>query len=184
MDALLKLIKLLLAEPNTCLKTKYCFQKYFKKLFPHLRSKRHYYYALCSGPLTDNDIPCHGEKNVKFFIMSDLEKLLMQVKVWCVTSLSGVYLVLVIKFVYYFLDTTFWKHLKKPRNSQTGTVVDISGGKEYKLMLESGGFSDQVVNPANITVTLNTDGVAIFRSSSTNIWPLLLIVNELPPVVR
>lgn len=35
-------------------------------------------------------------------------------------------------------------------------------------------------NPANISLTWNTDGVVIFKSSKFNIWPFYFIVNELP----
>ena len=38
--------------------------------------------------------------------------------------------------------------------------------------------------PYNISVKLNTDGVAIFRSSQFGVWPLFLLVNELPPAIR
>ncbi|CAH3170223.1 unnamed protein product, partial [Pocillopora meandrina] len=38
--------------------------------------------------------------------------------------------------------------------------------------------------PYNISVKLNTDGVAIFHSSQFGVWPLFLLVNELPPAMR
>lgn len=36
----------------------------------------------------------------------------------------------------------------------------------------------------NLSVKLNTDGVAIFRSSQFGVWPLFLLINELPPSLR
>ena len=33
-------------------------------------------------------------------------------------------------------------------------------------------------------LTLNTDGVAIFRSSKTSVWPVWLVINELPKGMR
>ena len=36
----------------------------------------------------------------------------------------------------------------------------------------------------NISLTLNTDGVAIFKSSKNSLWPVWLVINELPPTER
>ena len=44
--------------------------------------------------------------------------------------------------------------------------------------------SSFVSSPGNITMVVNTDGVQIFRSSKFFVWPLWLIVNELPPTER
>ena len=56
-------------------------------------------------------------------------------------------------------------------------VMVHSTKKEFK----PGGFLSE---PYNISVKLNTDGVAIFRSSQFGVWPLFLPVNELPPAMR
>lgn len=37
---------------------------------------------------------------------------------------------------------------------------------------------------ARIVTLFNTDGVALFRSSTTDIWPVFLAVNELPPHMK
>lgn len=34
--------------------------------------------------------------------------------------------------------------------------------------------------PANVSLLINTDGVAIFRSSKVSMWPIWVIINELP----
>ena len=39
-------------------------------------------------------------------------------------------------------------------------------------------------NENNITFTWNLDGVPLFKSSKMNIWPLYLIINELPYSLR
>lgn len=36
------------------------------------------------------------------------------------------------------------------------------------------------VRYGNISFTLNTDGVLIFKSSKFSIWPVYLMINELP----
>ena len=35
-----------------------------------------------------------------------------------------------------------------------------------------------------ISLLCNTDGVSIFRSSKYEIWPIWLVINELPPHLR
>jgi hypothetical protein len=42
------------------------------------------------------------------------------------------------------------------------------------------------MSPANLnlTVTLNTDGVNLYSSSKTELWPMFLVVNELSPSIR
>jgi len=52
-----------------------------------------------------------------------------------------------------------------------GTLCD--GGVYQKL--SQGYFSVQT----NISVTFNTDGIPVFRSSGFSFWPLYLCVNEL-----
>ena len=39
---------------------------------------------------------------------------------------------------------------------------------------------DVLSNQDNISLTMNTDGVPIFKSSKVSIWPLYFIINELP----
>ena len=41
-----------------------------------------------------------------------------------------------------------------------------------------------VSQPSNVTFILHTDGVSLFRSSSVDLWLILLAVNELPPKIR
>ena len=57
-------------------------------------------------------------------------------------------------------------------------IRDIYDGSEYQR------YSSFVMQPANVSLTLNTDGVSLFRSSKSSIWPVWLVVNELPPEQR
>ena len=65
-------------------------------------------------------------------------------------------------------------------SSRDGTICDIYDGAEYRQYSSSGGFLCRVTNPANVSFIMNTDGVAIYRSVSTGVWPVYLAVNELP----
>lgn len=53
-------------------------------------------------------------------------------------------------------------------------IQDVYDGEAY---LKHAEF---LANPANISFTCNTDGVALFTSSSVEIWPVWLSINELP----
>ena len=47
--------------------------------------------------------------------------------------------------------------------------------------MQPGGFLSE---QSNISLTWNTDGVPVFKSSKYNIWPLYFAINELPPQKR
>ena len=81
-------------------------------------------------------------------------------------------------------DNEFWSLLRKRPESSTEAISDIYDGAEYSRLSRSGSFLCRRTNPANISFTFNTDGVSLFRSSQTGIWPILLVINELPPAAR
>ena len=60
-------------------------------------------------------------------------------------------------------------------------LTDIHDGKAYKQHMNEGGF---LRNPLNISLIMNIDGVPIFKSSNTSLWPVYFLVNELPPNLR
>ena len=57
-------------------------------------------------------------------------------------------------------------------------MTDVYDGDGYAL------HSNFFTHPAHISILLNTDGVAIYRSSNVSIWPVWGVVNELPPTLR
>ena len=64
------------------------------------------------------------------------------------------------------------------------SISDIYDGLQYAHHTKPGGFLDKVVNPVNISFIINTDGVALFNSSTVSVWPVFLVINELPCYVR
>lgn len=84
----------------------------------------------------------------------------------------------------FFSDDDFVNGLKH-RFQRVKTAVDnfedVYDGALYRQKFAHGGI---LAEPYNISVKLNTDGVAIFRSSQFGVWPLFLLVNELPPLMR
>ena len=74
--------------------------------------------------------------------------------------------------------------MREKQTSSTSTLTDVFDGSEYSQVARPGGFLYPTTNPANISFTINTDGVSLFKSSKTEIWPLFLVINELPPSER
>ena len=82
--------------------------------------------------------------------------------------------------IYYAIDPTIWGHLKKRLEcaEDTSELCDVYSGKEYRK------HKDFLSKPEHISLLLNTDGVCVFHSSTVSLWPLWLVINELPPSVR
>ena len=74
------------------------------------------------------------------------------------------------------IDDEFW------RLSSTDTISDIYDGAEYSRL--SVRWFSVSSNPANISLSFNTDGVSLFHSSQTGIWSIYLVINELPRTAR
>ena len=55
-------------------------------------------------------------------------------------------------------------------------INDITDGEHYKSLCRPGGF---LYNNYNLTLTFNTDGAALYKSSREEIWPMYLLVNEI-----
>ena len=60
------------------------------------------------------------------------------------------------------------------RKKANGAIEGIYDGDLYRSKW------DVLSNQDNISLTMNTDGVPIFKSSKVSIWPLYFIINELP----
>ena len=65
--------------------------------------------------------------------------------------------------------------------SNKRNIEDVYDGSLYKSKCGPDGFLSKQYN---ISLKLNTDGVAIFHSSQFGVWPLFLLINELPPSLR
>lgn len=61
------------------------------------------------------------------------------------------------------------------------SMEDVYDGVLYKNLSKPGGF---LSNPSNISFLGNTDGVALIKSTGWSVWPVYLVVNELPPLLR
>lgn len=59
-----------------------------------------------------------------------------------------------------------------------GIISDIYDGEEYAK------YSEFFESPYNVSFALNFDGAPKFKSSSVQVWPVMLYLNELPPHIR
>lgn len=73
--------------------------------------------------------------------------------------------------------------------SNPNGIEDIQDGLLYRRHFGSDGFfkgttAEKKKSEIHISFQINTDGVALFKSSKYSIWPVYLVVNELPPNCR
>lgn len=62
------------------------------------------------------------------------------------------------------------------RERRLGMLSDVYDGEEYVK------HSEFFKSRYNVSFALNFDGAPKFKSSSVQIWPVLLYLNELPPI--
>lgn len=76
-----------------------------------------------------------------------------------------------------------WKEITENLQSSASSknICDIRNGLEYKKLQEPGGF---LHNSNNITFSMFTDGVPLFKSSGVQMWPVYILINEIPPKQR
>ena len=84
----------------------------------------------------------------------------------------------------FILDPQFVDGLNYRFERVKSTPTDIQDVYDGSLYQEQSGAHGILSQPLNIPLKLNTDGVAVFRSSKFAVWPLFLLVNELPPLLR
>lgn len=71
------------------------------------------------------------------------------------------------------------ENLLKLQTATSDYITDITSGAAYQRLKRDG-----ILKEGDLTVTFNTDGSPLFKSSKTSIWPIQLTLNELPPEVR
>lgn len=76
-----------------------------------------------------------------------------------------------------------WEHIQCNirERGKSNNIRDIQDGDEYTKLFKNGNC---LYNTDNLSVLLNTDGVPIFKSSNTSVWPLFIAINEIPPKER
>ena len=66
-------------------------------------------------------------------------------------------------------------------NNKEDKLSDIYDGLLYKRLFQNDGI---LSSPNNLSLSLNTDGAPLFKSSNISIWPVYMLINELPITQR
>ncbi|KAL1479656.1 hypothetical protein MTO96_051678 [Rhipicephalus appendiculatus] len=75
-------------------------------------------------------------------------------------------------------STALAENLNRPE-STNGSMRDMSDGHQYLSARQQVSMA-----PHDLTLTVNSDGSPVYKSSKFNIWPVQVILNELPPRLR
>lgn len=74
----------------------------------------------------------------------------------------------------------FYKSINQCRiRKEPSMLSDICDASLYQTLVSKCGPAS-LANAHNISVILNTDGVVVYKSSNHSMWPVLLMINELP----
>ncbi len=64
-------------------------------------------------------------------------------------------------------------------NNNTSKLIDIRDGRIYKKLINS-EHGNEFKNQTAFSFILNTDGISPMKKSKLTIWPVFLVINELP----
>ena len=76
------------------------------------------------------------------------------------------------------------------KKNEQNNIEDVLDGRLYKAHYADDGYfkgTEDSKKKGVLHISLqiiNTDGVALFRSSTFSIWPVYYLINELPPNCR
>lgn len=143
---------------------------FFKKHFSHLKApvKFHFFCSDCTHSLKDSSDVCPNQKShrnkrtqISYFLEIPIENQIQTL----------------------FKRKGFAENIlsRLSRKKQSNTIEDIYDGQLYKELINSGYFSK---NKYNFTLMWNSDGVPVFKSSKTSMWPFYFVINELPFKLR
>ena len=79
------------------------------------------------------------------------------------------------------LNYKFKHEREKEESGKTNNIEDIIDSKNYKRFFGEGGF---LRNHCHLAFQINTGGGMLFKSSPFSIWPVYMIICDLPPTLR
>lgn len=172
LDDLLSMINCMFAPAmDTLPRSKHLFRKLWSSKVKDVITY-HYYCEVCTSPLDETEeeklyCPICNKHLVKkqlkesgcFFVLFDMHHQIGQV----VSKTKS----------------TLHTNLTKLANKGSAVMTDVSEGKARSTLEDM-----SVLGESDLTLTLNTDGSPLFKSSKTSVWPIQFLVNELPPAER
>ena len=153
-------------ESNLLPSTVYELKKWYRNL--KISQKKHYYCGDCLVSVGEHCDRCPNRKCNKSFTHSSDKSFFIEASL--IEQLSQLY-----------SEADFRKLLLKPaeRSSADDSFQDIYDGELYKQCASNKGVISDF-----LTFTWNTDGVPLFKSSKTSMWPFFVCINELPFRIR
>lgn len=87
------------------------------------------------------------------------------------------------------LDMIRQGKIQRSELRNTSPIEDVYNGKVYKIHFDTSGFFHGTTEEErnlqlHLSFQINTDGVAVFKSSKFGVWPVHAVINELPPDAR
>ena len=73
------------------------------------------------------------------------------------------------------VNSKIYTHFRKHDNTDS----DIINSEFYKKLLDN-----NIIGTNDITITFNSDGISLFKSSKKSMWAILVTINELPYRIR
>lgn len=167
-EGITELLQLLIlhCKLSNCLpKTLYAFRQFFKDVQHPLKYHNHCSYCLL-GIATPQIITCQNPQCRKSLQEEG--------------SVSGFIEIPVFSQIQSLFNRPGFKESIQSKSKRVkkneSAIEDIYDGRIYKDLINRG----ILLNEFDITLTLNTDGANPFRSSKTSLWPVYLMINELP----
>lgn len=168
---LLTLINLHLIIAHPAYKSLHRFKSLLSKNMPPENLQKHFYCSFCMNPVSENDPVCSNAKCRKKLTMCGTKNHFVEMNIE--NQLKNL-----------FSRSDFEKavnHRHSKEKKYEMNIEDVYDSVCYKKLFEN-VKSTELRNV--ITFTFNTDGVPIFKSSKTSVWPIFLMVNELPYKMR
>lgn len=165
---LLDMLALILPSEHKLVTTLHSYKTFFKNLKHPL--KKHYYCKHCLFPVENIDSKfCSNSDCGKSFELSTANYFLEMPVINQIRNL--------------FAQHGFYENLAHRFNRKIdfGHYFDIYDGQLYKSYSENNG---PLSKQENISFVGNTDGAAVFKSRNISVWPIFLVVNELPYKIR
>jgi hypothetical protein len=162
---LLMLLNIHLMTSHPAFNSLYMFKNFFSKMKSSY--VKHWFCKNCLSPCKEHDVICNNSLCMKDLSKTNAKEYFMELNLE--TQLKTL-----------FSRTEFVKLIKRQKKRVKRNPChyeDITDGVLYKELIANGKIGN---NTYDLTFTLNTDGIPIFKSSRVSAWPVFLMINELP----
>jgi hypothetical protein len=77
------------------------------------------------------------------------------------------------------MNPDVFKNFQRVPRSEIDSIEDVCDGQIFKDLFKS-EFSQLFETNQIFTFSINTDGISICDESNITIWPIFLVINEIP----